>query len=165
MKKLCLLTCAVIFICCKKPEQKYFIESPEIDTAKLLLNHLATQNYEGMKMIYSDTVRIYENSLRPVTLENVIASKRIYEPQLDYEQLSDTIFAEMIINTRNEKWVYIWTHWIGRYRGGENELIIPIHTAWRFVDGKIVEEHSYYNILPLYLEAQGTKAKDSLLAY
>lgn len=147
---------------CEKHEQKYFSESPEIDASKTLLNHFVTRNYDGIKTIYSDSAKIFDNTTKPETLESMLASMKQNEAMLEYEKLGDSVYTEMVITKENEKWVNVWGVWKGKLKGGSKELEIPMHSTWRFVDGKIVEDHTFYNAMPIYLELESIKAADTL---
>ena len=134
-----------MFFSCKSPEDRYIKDSPEIEYCLALLSYYNTFNFEGIKEIYCDTVKIYENSLDPFDVERLLASLKSSEFNLEYQRLNDTVDIEMIINDKGEKWVYAKYIWKIKYINGQKELKIPIHSSWQFSDDKIVKEYTYYD--------------------
>ena len=56
------------------------------------------------------------------------------------------LWYEMIIDDDDETWVNFWGNWRGTVAANGQELVIPVHLTLQFVEGKIVEEHGYYNL-------------------
>ena len=52
----------------------------------------------------------------------------------------------MVIDDKGEKWVNFWGTWEGTIAANNQKLIIPVHLTLQFVNGKIVEEHGYYDL-------------------
>jgi hypothetical protein len=52
----------------------------------------------------------------------------------------------MVIDNEGEKWVNFWGNWEGTLSANNKILSIPVHITSQFVDGKIVEEHAYYDL-------------------
>ena len=53
----------------------------------------------------------------------------------------------MIIDDKDEKWVNFWGTWEGNIGALDRDLKIPVHLTLKFQDGKIVEEHAFYNLV------------------
>ena len=51
----------------------------------------------------------------------------------------------MVINDKKETWVYYWAPWNGEFAANNNKISFPAHLAFQFIDGKIVEEHLYFD--------------------
>ena len=58
----------------------------------------------------------------------------------------------MIITDEGHKWVHFWGIWKGKINGSDQEIVTPVHMASRVMDGKVVYEAAFYNMLPGYLE-------------
>ena len=55
----------------------------------------------------------------------------------------------MIIDDKNEKWVYFWGTWEATAADINKEVKLPVHLALKFENNKIVEEYGYYDTAPL----------------
>jgi hypothetical protein len=156
MKKLvCIVFALILFNACQKKEpQRYFSESAEIESSKKLLSYFATYNYDGIKEIYSDSVKIYDNSVKAASLSDMIAMIKDNEQMSEYMKIKDSADYEMVITKDNETWVNCWYAIVGKFKGLDKEFVIPCHSTFQFKDGKIVEEYSYYNTLSVYQEME-----------
>ena len=145
MKYFSWLIILTLFFSCKSPENQYTKDSPEIEYCLALLSYYNTFNFKGIKEIYSDTVKIYENNLEPYDVERLLASLKSSEFNLEYQRLNDTVNIEMIVNDKGEKWVYARYIWKIKYINAQRELKIPVHSSWQFVENKIVKDYTYYD--------------------
>ena len=51
----------------------------------------------------------------------------------------------MVIDADEETWVYYWAKWNGEFEAIKRKVLVPIHLAVQFSNGKITEEHVYYD--------------------
>lgn len=168
MKKLvCIIFALILFNACQKKEpQRYFSDSAEIESSKKLIGHFASHNYEGIKEIYSDSVKIYDNSVDPVSLSDMITGMKANEDMMESMKVKDSAEYEMVLTKDNETWVNSWYTIVGRFKGLNNDIVVPCHSTFQFKDGKIIKEYSYYNVLPIYQEMEklkDTSAVDSMV--
>ena len=145
MKNSLLILFLLLLTSCKDSQGQYFLESPEIEYSKALLSYYNTFNFGGIKSIYSDTVKIYENSFKAYNKERLLATLKSTESNIEYQRLDDSLTIEMIVNHKNEKWVYAWYLWKLKYKNNPKEIKIPVQSSWQFIDDKIVTEYSYYD--------------------
>lgn len=146
MNKGLLILCLIFSLLgCEQTENRYYSESPEIEYVKALLSYYSTFNFEGVKSIYSDSVKIYENSQQYYNVEKLLATLKSAESGIDYQKLEDSLDIEMVINDQNEKWVYGRYLWIVKFENSSTELKIPVHSSWQFVKDKIVKEYRFYD--------------------
>ena len=54
-------------------------------------------------------------------------------------------YMEMVLDKDKETWVYYWANWNGEIAANKNKISVPVHLALQFTDGKIVEEHVYFD--------------------
>ncbi len=151
MKKLFLLGLAVIlFTACQNQEQRYFSESPEIDSFKASISEYGSGNWEAWHKHFADTAKIYVNSLKSITatvLEN--AQKEMLANFSSYGFQDKGSFIEMVLDSDNETWVYYWANWHGTLKANGQEIDVPVHIASQYVDGKVVELYDYYDTAPI----------------
>lgn len=145
MKTSCVFLFVFFLLSCDEHERQYVTNSPEIEYSKALLSYYSTYNFRGLKSIYSDTVKIYENNLAPYDLERLLATLKFAEAKIEYQRLEDSLSMEMIINDENEIWVRGWYLWKIKYINSKKEIKIPVQSSWQFVDDKIVNEYTYYD--------------------
>lgn len=147
MKKLLLLLLAVIlFIACEKKPQRYFAESAEIETLKSGINAYETGDWSKWKSHFADTAKIFVNSIKPLTIEKRLEGlKAMTNAMSAYGFNHDKEYIEMVLDKEDETWVYYWATHKGTFSANNKELSMPVHLAVQFIDGKIVEEHIYFD--------------------
>ena len=147
MKKISLIiTTIIVFAACQKQEQRYFAESPEIETLKAGVNAYEAGDWDTWKSHFADTAKIYVNSKNSVSIEERVNElKAMSSAFSSYGFDKEDDFIEMVIDKENEKWVYYWAQHNGTLAANKKELSIPVHLAVQFADGKIVEEHIYFD--------------------
>jgi hypothetical protein len=148
----------VLFVGCKQPEKNYFSESPEIESSKQLLGHLASYDAEAIAKIYSDSAKIYDNSLKAASPSEMIANMAQNKETMDYLRVRDSADYEMVITKEGETWVNCWYVMEGKFKGSETVLTVPCHSTFQFVDGKIVKDYSYYNMSDIIAEYEKIEA-------
>jgi len=160
MKKIFLLCLATTFMMsCKNAEPKYFSSSPEIDEAKALIKDYNAGEWTAWLTHYADTAKLHHNTLEDATPAEVLEGlKGLLAATSDYGFTDKDIFYEMVIDDKNEKWVNFWGTWEGTLAANNQKLIIPVHLTLQFVDGKIVEEHAYYNLSEYVAAMQNIEA-------
>lgn len=145
MKKLVLMTLAIVLFTACNQEQRYTQQSSEIDTYKKVMEDYKTMNWDDMPTHYADTAKIANN----VTKENALTvSQAIEKNQEDAAMFSwvvDKEEYEMVVTDDKETWVNFWGIWKGTMKSSNKEYVIPFHSTVRFIDGKIVEEHGYWD--------------------
>lgn len=156
MKKLvCIIFALILFNACeKKEQQRYFTDSPEIESSKKLVSYFANHNYAGIQEIYSDSVKIYDNSIDPISLSKMISDIKENEPYIESMTVKDSAEYEMVITKDGETWVNCWYTVVGKFKGLDKDIYIPCHSTFQYKDGKVVKEYSYYNVLPVYQEME-----------
>lgn len=147
MKKRFLLVLTVIIItACQKEKQRYFFDSPEIETLKSGIKDYEAKNWDSWKANFADTAKVFINSVKGITISERIES---FEDMLSnfssYGFEEEGSFAEMVIDKDEETWVNYWGIWKGTLAANNKEITIPVHLTLQFIDGKIVKEHGYYD--------------------
>ncbi len=160
LKKLILLGLTIIlFTACQKSEpQRYFSSSPEIDSVKALIKDYEEANWEKWITQYADTAKIYHNSLKSMSRDELLKGFKGTLGDFSSYKFSDDVFYEMIIDNKGEKWVYFWGTWEGNLAANDKKIDVPVHLAARFVNGKIVREYTYYDNVPVMLAINEIKA-------
>ena len=147
MKKLFLLGLAVImFAACQNKPQRYFANSAEINTIKASIKAYEAGDWDKWKSHFADTAKIYINSLDPLTVaKRVEGLKSMTGALSSYGFNHDKEHLEMVLDKEDETWVYYWATHNGTFTANNKALAIPVHVALRFAEGKIVEEHVYFD--------------------
>ncbi|MGB5236601.1 MAG: nuclear transport factor 2 family protein [Flavobacteriaceae bacterium] len=137
----------IAVVSCKQGPDRWTNKSPEIDMVKALLKDYEDGNWEVWKGHYADTAKIYHNTIEPSSVGEIMEGLRSsLEPVTEYSFSDKDIYYEMIIDDKNQKWVNFWGTWEGNIGALDRDLIIPVHLTLQFVEGKIVEEHGFYNM-------------------
>ena len=148
MKKLFLLI-VILFLtiaCQKKVQQRYFADSNEIQTLKSGIVAYESGDWNGWKNHFSDTAKIFVNSIKPVSVnERMGELKAMSAAMSSYGFIHDKEYIEMVLDKDQETWVYYWATHENTFASSNKALTIPVHLAVRFVEGKIVEEHVYFD--------------------
>lgn len=154
----------ILFISCQQQPQRFFTRSPEIDVTKALISDYQAGNWDAWARHFADTAKIYSNTIEPVSVKenkenliNVLSNVSSYK----FDD-GDDMFYEMIITEDDTKWVYFWGNWRGKLAANNQELVIPVHLALRFADGKIVREFAYFDISKFQTALQAIDAAKSI---
>ncbi len=160
MKKL-LIACFAIFMCmaCKDAPTRYTSASPEIDEVKALIADYESANWDAWTGHYADTAKLYHNTTEPSSVSEVREGLAgLLENVSSYGFQEKDQFYEMILDDEGETWVNFWGNWEGTLAENGKKLVIPVHLTMEFVDGKIVEEHAFYNLAEYMAEMNAIKA-------
>ena len=145
-KKIILLVFAVMFFTACQQEQRYFAESAETKTLEAGIAAYESGDWDKWKSHFSDTAKIYVNSKESVSvdtrmkqLQNAAATFSTYGFDREKE------YVEMVLDKEKETWVYYWANWNAEIAANKNKLSVPVHLSLQFKDGKIVEEHIFFD--------------------
>ena len=147
MKKPFLLGIAlVLFVACQDKPQRYFPESAEIETVKAGINAYETGNWDKWRSHFSDTAKIYVNSIKPLTLDKRVEGLQTMTAAMaSYGFNHDKEYVEMVLDKEDETWVYYWATHTATFASTNTKVSFPVHLSIQFIDGKIVEEHVYFD--------------------
>ena len=147
MRKLFLLGLAIVlFTACEQKEQRYFAESAETKTLKAGIAAYESGDWDTWVSHFADTAKIYVNSNKSISLDTRV--KGLQEAVQNFSSYGfdkEDEYMEMVLDKEKETWVYYWAQWNGELSANKNKISVPIHLALQFVDGKIVEEHVYFD--------------------
>ena len=165
MKKLIYLVLIVLTIAACKQEQRYFAESDETNTLKAGIAAYEAADWEKWQSHFVDTAKIYVNSKDPMSLTDRVAGlKEMTKAMSSYGFDHEKEYIEMVIDKEKETWVYYWAEHNGTFAANGKELSIPVHLAVQFADGKIVEEHIYFDGTEMNAEIAAIAAAAAAMA-
>jgi len=148
MKKLFYLVFVVITITACK--QRHFMESAEIDSFKAVLAAYESGDLETWKVHFADTAKIYHNATEGISVEdNLKRQQEMIANFSSYGFDKDNDYMEMVIDGKDETWVYYWADWTATLKANGKTLTIPLHLAVRYINGKAVKEYGYWDNTPI----------------
>lgn len=159
MKKLFLLGVTIILFTSCQQQQRYFSESAEIDLFKVSIADYGNGDWDGWRSHFADTAKLYVNSTKPITvsdLEN--AQKQLLSNFSSYSFLDKGSFIEMVLDAKDETWVYYWATWQGTLKANGEIIDVPVHIASQFKNGKIVQLVDYWDSAPITAALQKIEA-------
>ncbi|MDG1729556.1 MAG: nuclear transport factor 2 family protein [Algibacter sp.] len=148
MKKLFLLVLVIVlFLACQeKPQQRYFENSPEIETVKAGIKAYEDQDWTTWKSNFADTAKIFHNTNKGASPDQMIEGmKGMLSNFSSYGFGKEGNIYEMVVDKQGKTWVNYWGNWGGKAKVTEKQLVIPVHLTVEFADGKIVQEYAYYD--------------------
>lgn len=146
MKNVFLLGLAIVLItACDQKDTRYTQNSPEIDTYKKAMDAYKNMNWEALPNYYADTAKIANNVLKEkgVSISKVIETNK--EDAALFSWVVENEEYEMVVTDEKETWVNFWGLWKGTMKSTNKVYDVPFHSTARFINGKIVEEHGYWN--------------------
>ncbi len=153
MRKLILLGLAVMFFAACQQEQRYFAESAETKTLEAGIAAYESGDWDTWKSHFSDTAKIYVNSTKSVSVDKREKDlKEAVSNLTSYGFDKEKQYIEMVLDKEDEKWVYYWATWNGQTKEGR-KISVPVHLALQFMDGKIIEEHIFFDGTVFNLDA------------
>jgi hypothetical protein len=155
MKKLLSLAFLLLIMYACQNQQRYTQNSPEIETAKKIINDYDTKNYEIMVTHFADTANIFLNSTTPFKVGKSI----------EYHTNNDVNYStrgflkagqeyEMVVTDDGKTWVNFWGVWQGTLAANGEQIEVPIHLTIQFIDGKAVTQYGYWDNSPVILALQ-----------
>jgi hypothetical protein len=156
MKNLFVMAIAVMLVtACQQEKQRYFSESPEIETVKAGIKAYEAQDWESWNAHLADTAKFYPNTTKGISATEYLENTKAMVSTLSsYGFDSNNTFLEMVIDNDEETWVNYWSTWKGTLAANGKELTIPVHLTIQFVNGKIVEEYGYWDMSSYYAALQ-----------
>ncbi len=139
-----LLTAIILFTGCQ--EQRYFADSPETETLKAAVAAYENGDWDEWRSHFLDTAKIYVNSTEAQSLDDRQSDLAdLTSAWENYGFEKEDAYWESVIDKENESWAYYWATHTGKLKGSDKTLRIPVHLAMQIVDGKIAEEHVYFD--------------------
>ena len=146
MKKILLLGLAVLLFAACQQEQRYFAESAETKTLEAGIAAYESGDWDQWKSHFADTAKIYVNSNDAVTVD--VRAKELQGAVSNFSSYGfdkEKEYIEMVVDKDKETWVYYWATWNGEVKANKNKISVPVHLAVQFKDGKILEEHVFFD--------------------
>jgi hypothetical protein len=131
--------------------------SPEIDIMRQMIKDYEAGDWKSYKSHYTDDAKIYHNRVNsnPRSVDEAIEEHKSFIGQVgEYKySTSENQTVEMIIDSKGTTWVSFWGVWTGTFAKSGNKTEIIVHITSRFVNGKIDQEHMYWDTAPFVLES------------
>jgi len=172
MKKLIIIfIISIITVSCntgdKKDEKvRYTQNSEEINTLKEAIQDYENGDWESYRTHFADTAKMYYNSNEAKDINAVLAShKESISGLSSYEFTDGQDEYEMVVTDDEETWVNFWGDWQGTIAENNSMIEIPVHITARFIGGKVVTEHVYFDnsgIIAAFEKLQANNAMDSI---
>ena len=135
----------IFLFSCEEQKQRYFADSEE---TKFLTEGIAAYesgDWDKWQSHFADSAKIYVNSKDPITLaERRQALSEMTAAFSSYGFNKNDDYMEMVLDKEDETWVYYWGQHSGTMKNG-TQLSMPVHLAVQFNNGKITEEHIYFD--------------------
>lgn len=155
MKNLILLGLAIVlFTACDQKDTRYTQDSPEIDIVKKVIQDYNEKVYSMND--FADTSKTYFNTKTDfLTVEELVEyHKRNDANYATRKFLDEEQEYEMVVTDEGNTWVNAWLDWQATLKESGKVVNIPIHLTYRFIDGKIVTTHGYWDPTEIVLELQ-----------
>lgn len=168
MKKIIILVIVLATITSCQEKQRYTQQSSEIETYKKANKDYEMANWEALAAHYADTAKIFMNATKknPKSVAQMIEqNKNDAILFTTYNYVPEENEYEMVVTDKGETWVNFWGLWQGRLKSTNELFEIPVHLTAQFKNGKIVEEHGFWDngaITAALIKAQSTSPPDSI---
>lgn len=167
MKNLLIVTFGIFVLISCQEKQRYTQQSPEIETYKKAIKDYEMANWESMPTHYADTAKIYHNATKKgsKTIAQITEGNKTSLASFStYNFVTEESDYEMVVTDKGETWVNFWGLWQGRLKSTNALFEVPVHITARFIDGKIVTEHGYWDnsaITLAIMAAQSTTSPEA----
>ncbi|WP_339611938.1 hypothetical protein [uncultured Planktosalinus sp.] len=143
---------------CIDTSKNYFTEeSSEIEVMRKMIKDYEAGDWSSYATHYVDDAKIYHNRVNsdPRTVNESIEEHKTFINQMKNYQYSTTENQtfEMIIDSKGTTWVSFWGVWTGTFTESENKTEIIVHITSKFENGKIIQEHMYWDTAPFVMES------------
>ena len=159
-----ILMVSISLMACNQ-DNRYTQSAKEIDLFKQSLNDYVNQNWEALANHYADTAKIVHNT----NLKNAKTVAQFIEKEKanamifnDIKYLDSESDFEMVTTDKGETWVNFWGIWQAQLKENGQLYEIPVHITARYLNGKIVSEHGYWDNSDADNIANNIKVVDNL---
>lgn len=156
-----LFTMAVLLLAaCNQGQERFSTSGPEMDLVKKLVVDYEKGNWDEWTEAYADTAKIHYNTrTKHINADEAIASHRAnLEGIGNYGFMDEPVFFEKVIDDKGKTWVNFWGYWHGTLKANNQKLETPVHLTMQVKEGKIVEEHGFWDNSPMILALQEIEA-------
>lgn len=157
--------CCILFISCQeKGPERFSTTGAEVDLVKAVIEAYEKGDWEAWKSTYADTAKVYYNSWNShIDVADALEGhQNTASLMASYEFEDDPIFFEKVITDDGNTWVNFWGHWVGSLAENGQGLQTPVHVSFQVADGKIVEEHGFWDNAPLNKAMQELAASKNM---
>lgn len=167
MKKICILVLALaMFTACEQKDTRYTQQSPEIDIVKKHIDNYNKMNYDAAVSVLADSSRSFFNTKdNPILNKDIVAHHQANDANYSSRKFLDADQEyEMVITDKGDTWVNAWLQWQATLAANGKVIDVPIHMTFKIIDGKIVQEHGYWDPTEIVLELQTIEAEKAMSA-
>ena len=159
MKKLIFfILLATTIVSCQK--KQYFTECPEIDLIKKGSDAYVKGDWDRLRALYADTVKILFNTWdnkQAMNLDQFIELEKNGAASYASYKIGDDAIYEMVITDEGEHWVHTWLNHTSTLKNGKS-VSNPVHISSLVAGGKVVWQGFILDNLQGYLAAQDSSA-------
>ncbi|MFN4763174.1 ester cyclase [Gillisia sp. Q332] len=165
MRKILLIGLAIVlFTACEQKDSRYTQQSPEIDLVKKHIDNYNKKNYNMNGSALADSSKSFFNAKEnPILRKDIIA----------YHEANDANYSkrgflekdqefEMVVTDDGETWVNAWLDWQATLATNGKAIDMPVHMTFKIIDGKIVQEHGYWDPTEILMELQNIEAEKAM---
>ena len=125
---------------------RYTQKSPEIEIVKAYYKAYSDGNWEAFTAFYSKDAVITHNDSKELSPAELLEGVKYHaERCVEFGISVPDDELERVITDKGEMWVNAWGTWAGVVKGSGEKISFPTHSTFQFKNGKIVEEHVYYD--------------------
>lgn len=130
------------------PAERYVQQGEEIEWVQSFVQAYNAGDWKAMEKMYTADAEIFHNSMTSINASQIVAGLQQGVDGLHTYTMAP-MESERVVTDEGETWVNLWCRWEGQVTAEGDPVVFPVHVTIRFVDGKIAEEHAYYNADPL----------------
>jgi len=127
---------------------RYIQKSPEIEIVKSNIGYYVEREWEPYEASYVEDATIFFSTSEenPVSMQEIIEEQiSSLEPLCSYSFDREKDLYEMVRDDKVETWVNYWGLWKGTNAASGELFEMPVQLTSKFVDGKNVKPHGYYD--------------------
>jgi len=147
MRNFFFITLALLTFSSSQAQDKvrYTQQAPEIEAIKTWFKAYNEGDWAKLESFYAKDATITHNTGEASPNQLIQGLKSTLTAFSDYK-FTSVGEEERVVTDKGETWVNAWADWKGTMKGTGEEVNISIHGSFQFKDGKIVEEHAYYDV-------------------
>jgi steroid delta-isomerase-like uncharacterized protein len=167
MKKICMLILALaMFTACEQKDSRYTQQSSEIDLVKKHIDNYNKSNYDMAVSVLADSSRSFFNTKdNPISNKDIVAYHQANDANYSSRKFldSDQEF-EKVVTDKGDTWVNAWLQWQATLAANGKVINMPVHMTFKIIDGKIVQEHGYWDPTEIVMELQAIETEKTMSA-
>lgn len=131
-----------------------------------ILSEYEKNNMDSLSDLWSDSLKVYANSTKAESKSYLMNAVKMHHQLFDkIKIMEEDFYVETTTYPNGRTFTKSWFNWYGVGKFTKNEVLLPVHLAQEWSDGKIVAEHHFLDTKPMMDEMAMMHPKTTMIVF